>query len=110
MDNTNLLICVVICCMVSLNSFLVGYIIGSKNRSLINNNTKSSIFNKSNNKKSSIDNHDNAVNPHIGIDESKVVIAITTDNLERKYTQLGNIKQSDENISGSIDKLKHLKK
>lgn len=89
---------------------MVGYIVGSKGGPLVNNNTKSSIFNKPNKKNSSIDNHNNTVSSHIGIDESKVVVAITTDNLERKYTQLGNVKQSDENISGSIDKLKHLKK
>lgn len=47
---------------------------------------------------------------NISIDETKYVIDIKTDNLEKKYDNLGDTKQSKEHISSSIDKLKNLKK
>lgn len=45
----------------------------------------------------------------IDIDERKVVVAIKTDGLEKKYENLGDVKKSSENISSSIDKLKNMK-
>lgn len=42
------------------------------------------------------------------IDSSKVVVDIKTDNLEKKYQTLGEVKKTDEDISGSISKLKNL--
>lgn len=48
--------------------------------------------------------------PGIKIDETKVVISSNTDSLEKKYNQLGEIKNSDENVSSSIDKLKNIKR
>jgi hypothetical protein len=46
----------------------------------------------------------------ISIDNTKVVTDIKTDNLEKKYESLGEIKNSEDNISGSINKLKNLKR
>lgn len=45
----------------------------------------------------------------IEIDETKFVTKINTDGLEKKYTDIGNKKESDEQISTSINKLKSLK-
>jgi len=44
------------------------------------------------------------------IDSSKFVTSITTDGMEKKYTTLGEIKDSNENISSSVNKLKNMKK
>ena len=49
-------------------------------------------------------------NKKISIDSTKVVTDIKTDNLEKKYESLGEFKQSEDNISGSISKLKNLKR
>ena len=46
----------------------------------------------------------------IVIDDKTHVSEINTDNLEKKYDTLGDIKKSDENISSSINKLKSMKK
>lgn len=46
----------------------------------------------------------------VDIDETKVVVAIKTDNIEKKYENLGSVKKSDENITGSINKLKNIKR
>lgn len=46
----------------------------------------------------------------ISIDDSKYVIDIKTTDLEKKYDSLGETKQSTEQISSSINKLKNLKK
>ncbi len=60
-----------------------------------------SIFAKTNTKVSSKDK--------IQIDDKKFVTDIKTDNLEKKYKDLGDIKTSNENISSSINKLKNMK-
>jgi len=46
----------------------------------------------------------------ISIDDKKIVLDIKTSGMEKKYENLGEVKQSSENISSSVDKLKHLKK
>lgn len=43
------------------------------------------------------------------IDSRKIVVSINTDNLEKKYEQLGDIKKSEENITNSVSKLKNMK-
>lgn len=48
--------------------------------------------------------------PTIQIDDSTHVVAIKTDGLEKKYENIGNSKTTNEDISGSINKLKNLKK
>ena len=45
----------------------------------------------------------------ISIDERKVVTKIVTDNLEKKYENLAETKESTENISSAINKLKNMK-
>jgi hypothetical protein len=45
----------------------------------------------------------------ISIDTSKFVVDIKTDGLEKKYEQLGEIKQSQETIASSVNKLKNMK-
>jgi hypothetical protein len=49
-------------------------------------------------------------NNKISIDSTKVVTDIRTDNLEKKYESLGEIKNSEDSISESINKLKNLKR
>jgi hypothetical protein len=49
-------------------------------------------------------------NKKISIDSTKVVTDIKTDNLEKKYESLGEVKHSEDSISGSINKLKNLKR
>jgi len=46
----------------------------------------------------------------ISIDSSKFVTNITTEGMEKKYATLGEIKDSEENISSSVNKLKSMKK
>lgn len=46
----------------------------------------------------------------VSIDNKKVVLNIKTDGMEKKYDNLGDVKQSSENISSSVDKLKQMKK
>jgi hypothetical protein len=46
----------------------------------------------------------------ISIESSKFVTSITTEGMEKKYATLGEIKDSDENISSSVNKLKNMKK
>lgn len=97
---------VVIVCM---NSLYIGYLIGQriKDRSVADNSSQNFFTKNSINKKESeLAN----ISKPINIDESKVVVSIDTSSLEKKYEKLGDIKQSTENISSSIDRLKHLKK
>lgn len=45
----------------------------------------------------------------ISIDDTKYVVDIETDSMEKKYTYLGETTKSSENISSSINKLKNIK-
>ena len=45
----------------------------------------------------------------IPIDSTKIVTNISTSGIEKKYTELGDVKKSEENITSSIDKLKNMK-
>lgn len=60
--------------------------------------------------------YNNTKNPNIinhnkiDIDESKVVLEINTSDLEKKYDSLGNVSQSNDSISNSINKLQQLKR
>jgi hypothetical protein len=106
-DNLIIVLCVSISVFLAANCFLIGYIVGSKNK-IVEETNKYSLkelikSNKRNNKSEA------SQNAAINIDESKVVSSIKTDNLEKKYTQLGDVKNSEENISNSVNKLKKLK-
>lgn len=82
-----------------LNTFFIGYLLG-KNRQPVGVTNTSSFFdkNKISQKESSVK-----------IDETKCVLDIKTDNLIKKYDELGEKTISNENISNSINKLKNLK-
>lgn len=93
---------IIIC--LNLNSILIGYILGrltfSQKQSSLQDKPKSFF----NNEKQT------TVTEQVLIDDKKVVLEIKTDNLEKKYNSLGDIKTSNENISESVNKLKNLKK
>jgi len=95
--------------IVCINSFYIGYALGRKHSGSITQYDESpqSFFKK--NAISKENNSDNLLKG-ISIDESKVVVSLDTNDLEKKYNKLGDVKKSEENISGSIDKLKNLKK
>jgi hypothetical protein len=44
------------------------------------------------------------------IDDTKYVVDIKTSGMEKKYESLGEIKESEENINNSINKLKNMKR
>lgn len=46
---------------------------------------------------------------NIEIDDTKYVSKISTDGLEKKYDQLGDIKQSKDDTVSSVNKLKNMK-
>jgi hypothetical protein len=89
--------------IISLNIlfFLTGYLFGksgnsqAKNHGLLNN--KNIQINKYSNQNS------------LSIDETKVVTKINTNGLEKKYDTISKEKQSTENISSAINKLKNIK-
>lgn len=83
--------------------FLIGYFIGKQSvigvSNVINNVKPTSFFNEESNK-----------NKLLGIDDTKYVVDIKTSGMEKKYENLGEIKQSTENITDSINKLKNMKR
>lgn len=96
----NIILYVLIIC--NIFSLIIGYILGKINGisgvSNISNNKPVSFFDKNNKQKSPI-----------LIDDKTVVTDIKTDNLEKKYSSLGDTKTSNENIESSISKLKSMK-
>jgi cytochrome c biogenesis protein ResB len=76
---------------------IIGYLIASSGVSI-------------NNKVSKFSNSQANKMAKINIDDTKFVVDIKIDELEKKYEQLGDIKQSNDNISGSINKLKNMKR
>jgi len=87
--------------------FIAGYLIGkNNNNTIIHSNSEileDNIKNKNIKRKEK-----NPLN-QISIDETKVVTKIVTDNLEKKYENLAETKESNENISSAINKLKNMK-
>jgi hypothetical protein len=81
-------------------SFVLGYLVGRLNGSQ----GVSYIGRVSKNSQQSINQLSK-----IDIDEKKFVVDINTNGLEKKYTELGETKQTQENISSAIDKLKNMK-
>lgn len=51
----------------------------------------------------------NHMDTKVSIDDKKYVVNISTDGLEKKYTQLGETKESSEKIDSAINKLKNMK-
>jgi pectate lyase len=86
-----------------INSFFIGYLFGrSANLSGVYNITKTESFFKK-------QNSEIQKNNSICIDDKKFVTEIKTNNLEKKYDSLGDIKQTQDNITNSVNKLKNLK-
>jgi len=96
----------IICCIIILTLIvgILGYLLGKLNGLSINQNNPQSFFKKNN----SSNNHSPDISS-VSIDDKKFVTNINTSGMEKKYDALGDTKKSDENISGSINKLKTLK-
>ncbi len=103
MDSKVLIIfCLLVC---NILSCLIGYILGKLNGlSNIEYATTKSFFTKEKQKQTQ-----SIVSP-VSIDEKKFVGDINTSDLEKKYNNITDIKQSNENISSSVNKLKNLKR
>lgn len=78
--------------------FILGYILGK----LSSNNGVSNTIHKK--QKHSI--NDQLINT---IDDTKFVVKIKTEELEKKYTELGETRNSEDNITNSVSKLKNMK-
>ena len=88
----------------SILTFLIGYIIGKISNF-------NGVYDTSNNKnKLFTSQKNNDSKSKIIIDDSKFVLDIKTDSLEKKYDSLGDIKKTEEKIDQSISKLKQLKR
>lgn len=87
--------------VVCLNCFLIGYLLGK--------NANHSNYNGVSRGVRTQQIKDIKTNQSVSIDETKVVTSINTDNLTKKYDELGDKVVSDENISSSINKLKNMK-
>jgi hypothetical protein len=94
--SNNIVILIVV--LITFHTFFIGYILGKlkKDNTII----PQSFLKTTNPNK----------NNTISIDTKKVVTDIKTDNLEKKYDSLGDIKTTKENISESVNKLKNLKR
>ena len=94
---------VLILSLINILSFGLGYLIG-KLRPISGVSSNSQVYNGS-----PINRLDGQNKLKISIDDSKFVTEIKTDGLEKKYTDLGDKKVSNENIGNSINKLKNMK-
>jgi len=97
-DQTSLLVIV----LVILCAFgtLIGYILGRIN-------TEKGVY--SIKPKSFFEKDQEKKEDKISINDTKYVIDIKTTGLEKKYSSLGDKKESEENIESSINKLKNMK-
>lgn len=101
MSNSEIIILVLIA--FNINSLIIGYLFGRYSSSNGVSYNKPQSFFKQN-------QQDKPATNHLSIDDKKVVVDIKTDDLEKKYDSLGDVKQSKENISNSINKLKSMKR
>lgn len=98
MSNNILLILVLI---LVLNAFFIGYFLGKQQSSQTI--EQPSLCSIKKNKQVC------GTKSQISIDDTKFVVDINTNNLEKKYEKLGESTQSSENISDSVNKLKSMK-
>lgn len=83
--------------------FLIGYFVGKR--------SGNGVYNTAINKPSSFfDSVKEEKRTKVVINDTKFVTEIKTDGMEKKYEALGEIKQSTDNITDSINKLKNLKR
>lgn len=101
MLNNDIIILTIIV-FVNINSLIIGYLFARFRYSGVTNSGPQSFFTKL--------KDDKIVNSVITIDDKKFVSDIKTDGLERKYDTLGDVKKTEDNISGSVNKLKNLKR
>lgn len=100
---TNEFLLDIILIIFNLFSFLIGLILGKiwSGNSVYTNLEKPQSFLRKNNELNK---------EKITINNKKVVLDIKTDGMEKKYENLGEVKQSSESIVSSVDKLKQMKK
>lgn len=97
MSNSNILIIMLL--LFNIIFFCIGYLSAKCGQN----------FNSENNldrKKGSVHNKNLS---NIDINDKKIVTKIDTDSLEKKYQDLGEIKDTQEDLSVSINKLKNMK-
>lgn len=93
-DNIILLLIIVVCLLSFGIGYILGIIYGHKGVLPIGvKSDKSTVLSKQ----------------IVAIDDTKFVTDIKTDNLEKKYTSLGDKTSTQDNISGSVNKLKNMK-
>lgn len=90
----------VIYLIVCINCYIIGYLMGRKGSCTETN----GVFKDVKRTKQSVQ-----IPTSVSIDETKVVTDINTDNLVKKYEELGDKTVSTDNISNSINKLKNMK-
>ena len=100
---TNELLLDIVLLILNIFSFSIGLILGKIWYS-------SSVYQGIEKPKSFLQKTNELSKDKVSIDDKKVVLNIKTDGMEKKYENLGEIKQSSENISSSVDKLKQMKK
>lgn len=101
MLNNNVILLIIVILIV--NAFLIGYLLGRfTNHNGVSNNKQKSFFQQQDSKTKEINT--------INIDDKKFVVDIKTEGLEKKYDSLGEVKQTQDNISNSVNKLKNLKR
>lgn len=86
--------------IVCINCYIIGYLVGRRSYPAENNGVFKSVQRTKQN---------NQIPSVVSIDETKVVTNINTDNLVKKYEELGDTTVSTDNISNSINKLKNMK-
>lgn len=89
--------------ILNLLSFAIGYIIGKiwSTNGVYQDKPKSFL------KKETGDSQDD--NGSQSINSAKYVVGIKTEGLEKKYSNLGEVTQSDTNINNAVNKLKNMK-
>jgi hypothetical protein len=97
MNEITLLILIIL----NINSFVIGYLLGSKTSHGVLDSGPKSFFDKNKNQPT--------LQNSLSIDDKKFVTDIKTDGLERKYNTLGEVKKTEDNIANSVNKLKNLK-
>ena len=101
-DQNTLILVLVISIPIYFIFFVCGYLVG-KTSSL-------QYLGSQSNSSKTISSKDNKKLSSISIDEKKIVTDININGMEKKYVDIAVATESNETISGSIDKLKNLKK
>jgi len=103
MSPSNDAIIISILIAVNLICGFIGYFIGVSTSKGVYNSPQSFFKQQQNRNTEQVSNN-------LSIDDKKFVVDIKTDGMERKYDNLGDVKQTEENISNAVNKLKNLKR